>query len=115
MVSYVIDKKYNSVLCSQNTIHNDLNITNNNDVQSCETPRKQNHRITTTSTPNQHAQRIGTMLYILLNLNTPTKLPPVGKAYMCFHIDGKYSQTAKCVKSGIINKIIYCVILIGTF
>ena len=29
-----------SVLCSQSTIQNDLNITNNENIQSCETPRK---------------------------------------------------------------------------
>ena len=41
-VSSVIDKKQtNSVLCSKNSIQNDLNITNNDDIQSCETPRKQ--------------------------------------------------------------------------
>ena len=40
-VSSVIDKKQtNFVLCSQNTIQNDLNITNNDDMKSRETPRK---------------------------------------------------------------------------
>ena len=40
-VSSIIDKdQTDSVLCSQNTIHNDLNITNNNELQSCETPGK---------------------------------------------------------------------------
>ena len=32
--------KNNSVLCSQNSTHNDLNIINNYDINSCETPRK---------------------------------------------------------------------------
>ena len=40
-LSYIIDKeKTDSVLCSQNSIHNYLNITNNYDIKSCETPRK---------------------------------------------------------------------------
>ena len=46
----------------------------------------------------------------LLNLNTPKTVPPVGKEYMCFHIDGKSYQAAKCVKSSIITKVIDCVI-----
>ena len=37
----------NSVLCSQNTIHNDATITNNSDIQSYETPKKQNYSIST--------------------------------------------------------------------
>ena len=51
----------------------------------------------------------------LLNLNTPTKLPTVGKEYMCFNIDGKSAQEAKCVKLRITIKVIDCVILIDTF
>ena len=40
-VSSVSDKEQtDSVFCSQNTIHNDSNITNNDDIQSYETPRK---------------------------------------------------------------------------
>ena len=40
-VSYDIDKeKYNYIFCSQNTIHNYLNITNNDNIQSCERPKK---------------------------------------------------------------------------
>ena len=34
---------------------------------------------------------------------------------MCFQIDGKYAQAAKCVKSRIINMVVYCVISIDTF
>ena len=37
----ISDKDQNdSILCSQNTIQNDLNITNIENIQSCETPRK---------------------------------------------------------------------------
>ena len=53
-VYYIIDKeKTDSVLCSQNTTYNDLNTTNNYDIQSCETPRKQNDSIPTTYPPKK--------------------------------------------------------------
>ena len=84
-VPSVIDKKQtNSVLCSKNSIHNDLSIANNDDIQSCETQRKQNYSILTTSTPNHHAQRIAATSVNLLNLHTTKKLIPVGKEYVCF-------------------------------
>ena len=50
-----------------------------------------------------------------MNLNTTAKLPPVGKEYMCFHIDGKSAQASKCVKSGIIIINIDFVISINKF
>ena len=79
-VPSVRDKNQNNyVLYSQNTIHNDASITNNDDIQSCETARKQNYSIPKFSTPNHHTQRIATTSSSILNLNTPTILPPVGK------------------------------------
>ena len=69
----------NSVLCSQNIIQDDVSITNNNGIQSCETARKQNYIIPTTSTPNHHAQHIAITSTSILNLHTPKILPPVGK------------------------------------
>ena len=51
----------------------------------------------------------------LLNLNTPTNLPPVGKEYICFQIDGKSAHAAKCVKHRIITKVVDCVISIDKF
>ena len=43
-VTSVTDKHQNNyVLYSQNTIHNDATITNNDDIQSCETPIKQSY------------------------------------------------------------------------
>ena len=41
--------------------------------------QEKNYIIITTSTSNNHAQRIGNMSVRLFNLNTTTKLPPVGK------------------------------------
>ena len=56
-VPSITDKhQNNSVLCSQNTAQNDATITNNDDIQSCETQLFFN--ITTISTPNHHSQRI---------------------------------------------------------
>ena len=76
----VIDKKQtNYVLCSKSFIHNDLSITNNDDIQSCETQRKRNYSIPTTSTSNHHAQRIAVTSVNFLNLHTTAKLSPVGK------------------------------------
>ena len=66
----------NSVLCSQNTIHNDVSITNNDDIKSCDTEVRKNYSIPTTSTPNYYSQRIDTTSASILNLHTTTILPP---------------------------------------
>ena len=105
----------NSVLYSQNTIQNDATITNNDDIQSCEKPRKQNYSIPTISTPNHHSQRISSTSSSILNLNTPTILPPVGKEYMCFMKEVKSVQAARCIKSSIMTKVIDYVLSIDTF
>ena len=60
-------KKKNCVLCSETSVHNDVSITNNYDIQSCEKARKQNDITPTTSTPNHHAQRIATTSASMLN------------------------------------------------
>ena len=96
----------NYVLCSKNSIHNDIIITNSDDIQSCETERKQNDIIPITSTPNHHVQRIATTSAIMLNLHTITRLPPVGKEYTCFKNDGKTAQDDGCIKSRIMTKVI---------
>ena len=41
--------------------------------------REKNYSIPITSNPNHHAQRICDTSVSLLNLNTRTNLPPVGK------------------------------------
>ena len=68
-----------NVLYSKNTIQNDASIENNDDIQSCDTARKQNYSIPTISTPNHNNERIDTTPSSILNLNTPTILPTVGK------------------------------------
>ena len=108
-------KQTNYVWCSQNNIQNDLDITNNDDIHSHETQKKQNDIIPTTSTPNHHAQRICAMSVSLLNLKKPTKLSQVGKKYMCFQNNGKSSQAAKYVTSRIMTKVIDFVLSVDTF
>ena len=41
--------------------------------------QEKNYSTPTTSTTNHYAQHIGATSVSLLNLNTPTNLPPVGK------------------------------------
>ena len=84
-VPSITDKiQNNSVLYPQNTVHNDATITNNDEIQSCETARNRNYRIPTISTTNHHSQHIATTSSSRLKFYTPTILPPVGKEYMCF-------------------------------
>ena len=115
-VPSVTDKNQKkSVLYSQNTIQNDATITDNDDIQSCETAKKQNYSIPTISTPNHPSQNISTTSSIILNFNKPTILPPVGKKYMCFLKEGKYDQDARCIKSMIMTKVINFILSIDTF
>ena len=97
-------------MCSQNTIQNDVSIKDKKYLHSCGTERKQNYSIQTTSTPNHNAQRIAITSESILNLHTPTILPPVGKEYMCFQKDGRTAQATRCIKSRIMNKFIDYVI-----
>ena len=50
------------------------------------------------STPNHHAQLISATSVNFSNLHTTTKLPLVGKEYMCFQNYGRTSQAEKCIK-----------------
>ena len=98
-VPYATDKhQNNSVLYSQNTIQNYTTITNNDYIQSCDTPKKTNYSISTILTPNHRSQRIAYTSSSKFNLNTPMILPPVGEKYMCFMNEGKSDQAARCIK-----------------
>ena len=75
-VPSVTDKiQNNSALYSQNTIHNDATITNNDDIHSCET--KINYSIPTISTPTHHSRNISTTSSSIFNFNKPMILPLV--------------------------------------
>ena len=103
----------NYVLYSQNTIQNDATITNNDNIHSCETPKKIN--ISTISTPNHYPQRIASTSSSIFTSNTPTILPQVGKEYVCFMKEGKSDQAARSIKSSIRTKVIDSVLSIDTF
>ena len=55
-----------------------------------------------------------TLLIASVKLHTTNKLTPTGKQYLCFKINGKSSQAAKCVKSGLTNKVIDYILSIDT-
>ena len=76
--------------------------------------QEKNYSILTTSAPKHHAQHISAMPVSSFNLHTTAKSKPVGKEYMYFQIDGKSAQTAKCVKSMIMTRVIDCVLSIYT-
>ena len=76
---------------------------------------KNNYRILTTSTPNDHTQLCDATSSSILNLHTPTMLTTVGKEYMCFQKDGKISQAVRCIKSRITIKAIDSILSIDTF
>ena len=46
---------------------------------------------------------------------TYQKLPPYGKEYLCFKIDGKTARAAQCFKSRALTKFIGSIIEIETF
>ena len=102
-------------MCFENFIHIDVSIINNNDIQSCDTKIKKTNSIPSNSTLNHHAQCIVTTYASMLNLHTNTRLPPVGKEYMCFQNDDKTADAARCIKSMILTKVIDSVFLIDTF
>ena len=43
------------------------------------------------------------------------ELQPASKAYLCFHINGKYPHSAQCVKLRIIKKVVDYILSIDTF
>ena len=77
--------------------------------------QKKDYSIPTILTPNHHSQHIATTSSSRLTPNTPTTLPPVGKEYICFMKEGKYDQASRCIKSGIMTKLIDSVQSIDTF
>ena len=50
-----------------------------------------------------------------VELHTTEQLTPVGKDYLCFQINGRYSHADWCVKSRIMNKAVYSILSIDTF
>ena len=97
------------------TNQNKNKISNTDDIQSCVTPQKQNYSVQATFTPTHLTPLNATLTIPSVNLHTTTKLPPAGKEHLCFQINGKRSQTSKCVKSRIMTKVINYILSIVTF
>ena len=76
---------------------------------------RKNYSIPTNPTPYHHTQFITATSVSMLNLNTPTILPPVDKEYMCFQKDGKTDQASRCIQSRITTKVIDYVLSTNTF
>ena len=91
------------------------NISNIDGIQSCVTPLKQNYSVQATSAPNHLTPLNATLTIPYIKLHTTTKSPPVGKEYLCFQVNGKYSLAARCVKSRIMAKVIDSILSIDTF
>ena len=66
------------------TIQNKKNTSDTDDIDSCVTPRKQNHSVQATSTPPRLTLLNTTVPIAPVQLHTRTKLPPVGEEYLCF-------------------------------
>ena len=49
-----------------------------------------------------------------VELTKTMELPPVGKEYLCFQINSKYTHAAQCVKSRILNKAVDSILSIDT-
>ena len=97
------------------SILNTVNISNTDDIHSCVTPQKQNISVQATSTPPRLAPLITTLTFLPVEIPKTTHLPPLGKAYLCFQVDNKYTHAAQCVKSGVLNKVIDSILSIYKF
>ena len=71
------------------SIKNKNNTSNTDDIHSCVTPRKQNYSVQATYTPPRLTTLNTTLPIVPVELHKTTKLPPVGKEYLCFQINSK--------------------------
>ena len=92
-----------------------VEISNTDDIQSCVTPRKQNISVQATSTPPRLTPLITTLPLLPVDLPKTTHLPPLGKEYLCFHVDKICPHAAQCVKSRVLNKVVDSILYINTF
>ena len=79
------------------------------------TPQKQNYCVQDTSTTTHLTTLNATLPIPYVKLHTATELPPSGKEYLLFQINRKSSHAAQCVKSRIMNKVVYFILSIDTF
>ena len=97
------------------SIQNTVNIPIADDIHSCVTPQKQNTSVQDTYTPLHLTPSITTLRLLPVELPKTTHLPPLGKEYLCFHVDNKSPHAAQCVKSRVLNNIIDYILSINTF
>ena len=89
--------------------------TNTDDIHSCVTPREKNYSVQATY-KTTHLTPLNSALHIeSIELHTTNKLPPAGKEYFCFQINGKYYYAVQCVKSRIMNNSVDSILSIDTF
>ena len=108
-ISSILDNKHITTNQKKN------NISNTDDIQSCVTQQKQNYSVQDTYKPTHLRPLNDTLPMPSVKLHTTTKLPPAGKESFCFQIKGKSSQSEKCVKSRIINRVVDYILYIDTF
>ena len=80
----------------------------------CNTTKK-NYSVQDTSTTTLLTPLNATLPISPVELHATTKIRPAGKEYLCFHIHGRSSHAAQCVKSRIMNKAINSILSIDTF
>ena len=85
------------------------------DIHSCVTPQKQNYSVHATYKKTHLIPLKATLPIVYIDLHTTNELLPVGKEYLCFHINGKSSHAAQCVKSRVINKAVDYILPADTF
>ena len=97
------------------TNQNNNNTSNTYDIHSCVTPQKQSYSVQATSTTTRLTPFNDMLPIAPVELHKTKKLPTAGKEHLCFHIHGRSSRAAQCVKSRILNKSIDSILYIDTF
>ena len=80
----------------------------------CNTTKKI-YSVQATSTTTCLTSLNTTLPITYVELHKTKQLPPTGKEYLCFQINGRYSHADHCVKSRILNKSIDYILYIDTF
>ena len=76
---------------------------------------EKNISVQATYTPPRLTPLITTLPPLPVELPKTTHLPPLGKEYLCFHVENKSPHAAQCVKSRVLKKAIDSIISINTF
>ena len=96
-------------------IQNRSEILNTDDINSCVTTQKHNISVQVASTSHHLTPLITTLPLAPVELTKTMELPPVGKEYLCFHVNSKSPHVSQCVKSRVLNKFIDSILSIDTF